>query len=79
MGMVAIPRSGAEISKKNKGDKIDGQTQRDNRSITVATLLCYDVVVGNMTVGGLLWLFHFQAARQKKNATVNVNEIDRLN
>ena len=60
------PQVGSRIFRKSKGDKIDGHTKRDDRSITVATSLCYDAVVGNITVGGLLWLFHFQAARQKK-------------
>ena len=64
--MVATPRSGAEISEKIKAIKNDGQTQKTTEATQLPIPLCYSARIGNITVGGLLWLFRLQAARQKK-------------
>ena len=67
--MVATPRSEAEISKKItdilKAIKNDGQTKKTTVASQLPTPLCYSARVGNIRVGGLLWLFHLQAAQQK--------------
>ena len=55
-----------KIKEQSKGDK---KRWSDKKKTTEAsqlpTPLCYSVRVGNVTVGGLLWLFRLQAARQK--------------
>ena len=70
--MVATPRSGAEISKKRKENKVKAikklrSDKKDNRNIAAINTapLCYWARAGNITVGGLLWLFCLHAARQK--------------
>ena len=58
-----------EISKKikeyTKGDKKRRSDKTTTETSQLPTPLCYAASVGNITVGGLLWLLHLQAARQK--------------
>ena len=65
-------QAGSRNFDKNKKNKIKAikttviQKKKTTEASQLPTPLCYSARVGNITVGGLLWLFRLQAARQKK-------------
>ena len=61
-----------KFASKRKGEENDGQIIETEAS-QLPTPLCYGAMEGNITVNGLLWLFHFQAARHRKK-----HHVDRL-